>query len=114
MICSLFFHGIGRVGNELNCANNAKTQISGFFFQTGLFFERPGRDSRLKVKIKSRFDDHHDPTQKKQNKDIFFRERASSIKLNYLALTLRHLAQFLSKVTLHATYPQYIHLNSEA
>ena len=114
MICSLFFHGIGRVGNELNCANNAKTQISGFFFPNRPVFERPGRDSRLKVKIKSRFDDHHDPTQKKQNKDIFFRERASSIKLNYLALTLRHLAQFLSKVTLHATYPQYIHLNSEA
>ena len=45
-------------------------------------FERPVGDSRLKVKIKSRYDDdHHDPTQKEQNKDTFFREQEHQVKL---------------------------------
>ena len=40
MICSLFFQELEEeVGIELNCANNAKTQISGVFFQTGLFLK---------------------------------------------------------------------------
>ena len=81
MICSLFFHGIIGEG-ELNCANNAKINFLKFLSQIRPVLGGPVGDSRLKVKIKSRYDDdHHDPTQKEQNKDTFFREQEHQVKL---------------------------------
>ena len=40
MICSLFFQELEEeVGIELNCANNAKTQISVFFSKQACFLK---------------------------------------------------------------------------